>query len=127
MRDKIRLVSSAGTGYCYYTRKNKRTTPDKLKFKKPYGSAEQPADERDDSYQLGLRTKHLLTVTNAQRSIHIARLASRTGARAQTPHALVFTSDDMKEIMKHCIYEKCGESPYEISSAEIKAFSLSLS
>ena len=34
MRDKIRLVSSAGTGYCYYTRKNKRTTPDKLKFKK---------------------------------------------------------------------------------------------
>ncbi|MCB9666803.1 MAG: 50S ribosomal protein L33 [Myxococcales bacterium] len=34
MRDLIRLVSSAGTGYTYYTSKNKRTTTDKLKFKK---------------------------------------------------------------------------------------------
>lgn len=32
MRELIRLVSSAGTGYTYYTSKNKRTTPDKLKF-----------------------------------------------------------------------------------------------
>ena len=29
---------------------------DKLKFKKPYGSAEQPADKRDDPYDLGLLT-----------------------------------------------------------------------
>jgi large subunit ribosomal protein L33 len=34
MRDKIKLVSSAGTGHFYTTTKNKRTTPDKLEFKK---------------------------------------------------------------------------------------------
>lgn len=34
MREFIRLVSSAGTGYHYYTTKNKRTQPDKLKLKK---------------------------------------------------------------------------------------------
>ncbi|WP_108125695.1 50S ribosomal protein L33 [Saccharospirillum mangrovi] len=34
MRDKIKLVSSAGTGYYYTTDKNKRNTPDKMEFKK---------------------------------------------------------------------------------------------
>ena len=34
MRDKIKLVSSAGTGHFYTTTKNKRTTPEKLEFKK---------------------------------------------------------------------------------------------
>lgn len=34
MRDKIKLVSSAGTGHYYTTDKNKRTTPDKLEIKK---------------------------------------------------------------------------------------------
>lgn len=34
MRDMIRLVSSAGTGYTYYTTKNKKTTTEKLKFRK---------------------------------------------------------------------------------------------
>ncbi|MBX3248446.1 MAG: 50S ribosomal protein L33 [Myxococcales bacterium] len=34
MRDKIRLISSAGTGYTYYTTKNKRTMTGKLKLKK---------------------------------------------------------------------------------------------
>lgn len=34
MRDKIKLVSTADTGYFYTTTKNKRTTPDKLEFKK---------------------------------------------------------------------------------------------
>ena len=34
MREKIKLVSSAGTGYFYTTRKNKRKTPDKLRLKK---------------------------------------------------------------------------------------------
>ena len=34
MRDKIKLVSSAGTGHFYTTNKNKRNTPDKLEFKK---------------------------------------------------------------------------------------------
>ncbi|EGQ63664.1 hypothetical protein GGI1_20843, partial [Acidithiobacillus sp. GGI-221] len=30
MRDKIKLVSTAGTGHFYTTTKNKKTTPDKL-------------------------------------------------------------------------------------------------
>ncbi len=34
MRDKIKLVSTAGTGHFYTTTKNKRTHPDKLAFKK---------------------------------------------------------------------------------------------
>ncbi len=34
MREKIKLVSSAGTGHYYTTTKNKRTTPDKLEMKK---------------------------------------------------------------------------------------------
>lgn len=34
MREKIKLVSSAGTGYFYTTTKNKRSTPDKIKIKK---------------------------------------------------------------------------------------------
>jgi large subunit ribosomal protein L33 len=34
MRDKIRLVSSAGTGHFYTTDKNKKTTTGKLEFKK---------------------------------------------------------------------------------------------
>lgn len=33
-RDKIKLVSSAGTGHYYTTDKNKRTTPEKLEMKK---------------------------------------------------------------------------------------------
>ena len=34
MRDKIKLVSSAGTGYYYTTTKNKRLSTEKLRFKK---------------------------------------------------------------------------------------------
>ena len=34
MRDKIKLVSSAGTGHYYTTDKNKRSTPDKLELRK---------------------------------------------------------------------------------------------
>lgn len=34
MRDKIKLVSSAGTGYFYTTTKNKRTMPNKMEIKK---------------------------------------------------------------------------------------------
>ena len=34
MRETIRMVSSAGTGYFYTTTKNKRKTPEKLKLKK---------------------------------------------------------------------------------------------
>ena len=34
MRDKIKLVSSAGTGHYYTTTKNKRLNADKLELKK---------------------------------------------------------------------------------------------
>ena len=34
MRDNIRLVSTAGTGYTYYTKKNKRTQTAKMEIKK---------------------------------------------------------------------------------------------
>ena len=34
MRDKIKLVSTAGTGYYYSTTKNKRTMTEKLVMKK---------------------------------------------------------------------------------------------
>ena len=34
MRDKTKLVSTAGTGYFYTTTKNKRTMPGKLELKK---------------------------------------------------------------------------------------------
>ena len=34
MRDKIRLVSSGGTGHFYTTDKNKTTMPDKMEIKK---------------------------------------------------------------------------------------------
>lgn len=34
MRDKIKLVSSAGTGHFYTTTKNKRTMPNKMEIKK---------------------------------------------------------------------------------------------
>ncbi|OUR62704.1 50S ribosomal protein L33 [Bermanella sp. 47_1433_sub80_T6] len=34
MREKIKLVSSAGTGYYYTTTKNKRTKPEKIEMKK---------------------------------------------------------------------------------------------
>ena len=33
-RDKIRLVSSAGTGHFYTTDKNKKNTPGKMEIKK---------------------------------------------------------------------------------------------
>ncbi|EHQ51451.1 MULTISPECIES: 50S ribosomal protein L33 [Ectothiorhodospira] len=34
VREKIRLVSSAGTGHFYTTTKNKRNMPDKMEIKK---------------------------------------------------------------------------------------------
>jgi len=33
-REKIRLISSAGTGHFYTTTKNKRNTPDKMEIRK---------------------------------------------------------------------------------------------
>lgn len=34
MREKIMMLSSAGTGHFYVTTKNKKTTPDKLELKR---------------------------------------------------------------------------------------------
>ena len=34
MREKVKLLSSAGTGHFYTTTKNKRTKPDKMEMKK---------------------------------------------------------------------------------------------
>ena len=34
MRDKIKLLSTAGTGHFYTTDKNKKNTPDKMVMKK---------------------------------------------------------------------------------------------
>lgn len=34
IREKVKLVSTAGTGYYYTTDKNKRTTPEKMEFNK---------------------------------------------------------------------------------------------
>ena len=34
MRDKIKLESTAGTGYFYTTTKNKKTMPEKMEIKK---------------------------------------------------------------------------------------------
>ena len=34
MREKVKLVSSAGTGYFYVTKKDKRKHPEKLEIKK---------------------------------------------------------------------------------------------
>lgn len=34
MRDKIKLVSTAGTGHYYTTDKSRRNTPDKLQYRK---------------------------------------------------------------------------------------------
>ena len=34
MRDKIKLVSSAGTGYFYTSTKNKKTSSEKIRLKK---------------------------------------------------------------------------------------------
>jgi hypothetical protein len=72
---------------------------DKLKCKRPHGSAAQPADKMDDPYELALRIEHLLDVTNTQRSLHIARLSSRRDPRADSPKTLIFTGNDMAETM----------------------------
>ncbi|AEK59155.1 MULTISPECIES: 50S ribosomal protein L33 [Acidithiobacillus] len=48
MRDKIKLVSTAGTGHFYTTNKNKKTTPDKLEFMKYDPKARKHVAYRED-------------------------------------------------------------------------------
>ncbi len=38
MRDKIKLLSSAGTGHFYVTTKNKRLHPDKMEIRPTHGT-----------------------------------------------------------------------------------------
>ena len=47
MRDKIKLVSSAGTGHFYTTTKNKRKHPDRVEYKKycPFCRVHKPHKE----------------------------------------------------------------------------------
>ncbi len=70
-----------------------------LKWKKPHGSAEQPAQSSNDPYSLGLRVEHLLNVTLTQRSHQIARLATRNDPRVESPDTLVLSPGDMREVM----------------------------
>jgi len=72
---------------------------DKLKCKKPHGSAEQPAQSSNDPYSLGLRVENLLNVTLTQRSQQIARLATRNDPRVESPDTLVLSRSDMTEVM----------------------------
>ena len=46
MRDKIKLVSSAGTGHYYTTTKNKKNMPDKMEIKKFDPKAWNPTTEK---------------------------------------------------------------------------------
>ncbi|MBN2679556.1 50S ribosomal protein L33 [Acidithiobacillus montserratensis] len=48
MRDKIKMVSTAGTGHFYTTTKNKKTTPDKLEMKKYDPKARKHVAYRED-------------------------------------------------------------------------------
>ncbi|MCE5360605.1 50S ribosomal protein L33 [Candidatus Igneacidithiobacillus taiwanensis] len=48
MRDKIKLVSTAGTGHFYTTTKNKKNTPDKLQFTKYDPKARKHVAYRED-------------------------------------------------------------------------------
>ena len=45
-RDKIRLISTAGTGHFYTTDKNKKTTPNKMEISKY-----DPVVRKHDSYK----------------------------------------------------------------------------
>ena len=72
---------------------------DQQKNKQPSGSAEQPAQNSDDPYLLGLRVEHLLSVTDTQRAKHIERLTSRGDPRAQAPDVFILEPKDMVETM----------------------------
>lgn len=71
------------------------TVHDKLLYKRPYGSAEQPDDE---PYALAERFEHLLRVTDEQRQLHLERLEARKDTRDRTANMIVFNANDMREI-----------------------------
>ncbi len=62
IREKIKLVSSAGTGHFYTTTKNKRTKPEKLELKKFDPVVRQTRDLQRSENQMNSRfdvTKNL--------------------------------------------------------------------
>ena len=79
------------------------TVFDKLKYKPPYGSAEQLDRDEDEPYDLGLRFEHFLEVTDTQREAYIQKLWSQWDHRIttwQSASTLIFTETDMKNIMR---------------------------
>ena len=79
------------------------TVFDKLKYKPPYGSAEQLDRDEDEPYDLALRFEHFLEVTDTQRESYIQELWSQWDHRVatwQSASTLIFTETDMKNIMK---------------------------
>ena len=53
MRDKIKLVSTAGTGYFYTTTKNKRTMPEKFKISKFCGKCRKHTSHKEGKISKG--------------------------------------------------------------------------
>ena len=79
------------------------TVFDKLKYKPPYGSAEQPDRDQDEPHDVALRFEHFLEVTHTQRQLYIRKLWSQWDPRVKTWEkcaTLIFTETDMKNIMK---------------------------
>ena len=52
MREKVKMMSESGDGHFYTTTKNKRTTPDKLEFRK-YN----PKTRKHEKYKEGGKLK----------------------------------------------------------------------
>ena len=61
MRDKIKLVSSAGTGHFYTTTKNKRTMTEKMEIKKF-----DPVVRKHVMYKEAVSYTHLTLPTNRE-------------------------------------------------------------
>ena len=79
------------------------TVFDKLKYKPPYGSAEQLDRDEDEPYALAFRFEYFLEVTDTQRQSYIQELWSQWDHRVatwQSASTLIFTETDMKNIMK---------------------------
>lgn len=66
MRDKIKLVSSAGTGHYYTTTKNKRTKPDKIEIQKYDPVVRKHVAYKEAKIKQGCGKRMLLDVTDAK-------------------------------------------------------------
>jgi hypothetical protein len=70
-----------------------------LRNKPPAVSAAQPDHNPTTPYDMRMRVECLLSKTNEQRELHIARLVQRRDARLRHGHCLIFGDKDMIEIM----------------------------